>query len=137
MRKLGFGLMGLVLTICMCWHFGVVESEAEPKVKAERDTLENQTVLTGSAEAGTWIFCSVYTYNQEEKTTLLYQASSKVGESGLYQLTIPLPVLGRQYVMVRIGSEENTYAYNRYSKQLANELQGYYLNIYQVMQGES
>ena len=56
-----------------------------------------------------------------------------MGASGVYQLTVPLPVLGKQYVMLRIGEDECTYAYHRYRKQLATELQEYYLNVYQVL----
>ena len=111
-------------------------SEAVPHVTAEYDTLENQTVFMGNAEVGTQIQCSVYTFDEENITTLLYQMSDIVGASGLYQLTVPLPVLGKQYVQLRIGEEEQTYAYHRYRKQLAAELQEYYLNVYQVLMGD-
>lgn len=123
----------LLLLAGLCLGQGLTETEAEPIVTCERDTLENQALISGSAEAGTRTFFSVYTYDNVKKTTLLYQENGVVGESGLYQLTIPLPVLGRQYVLVRVGKEANTYAYNRYRKQLAQELQGYYLNVYQQL----
>ena len=126
----------LMLGMYCCLQCGLIVSEAQPQVAAEYDTLENQTVFMGNAEPDTPIQCSVYTYDEENRTTLLYQMSDIVGASGLYQLTIPLPVLGEQYVMLRIGEEEQTYVYQRYRKQLAAELQEYYLNVYQALTGD-
>lgn len=133
MKKWSVGILICFLTLGMLSEYSVIVSDAQPKVEEERDTLENQTLFTGSAEAETVIACSVYTVDNEQKTTLLYQTSEVVGASGLYQLTIPLPVLGRQYVLLRVGDEESTYAYNRYRKQLSTELEEYYLNVYQVL----
>ena len=114
-----------------------MESQALPQVTAEYDTLENQVLLSGTAEPDTQISFSVYTYNEKEKTTILYQGEGQTGAGGLYQITVPLPVLGRQYVRIRIGEQENTYAYTRYRKQLASDLRDYYLNVYQLMSGET
>ncbi len=133
MRKWCLGICIFFLTMGLLGRYAATISDARPQVKEERDTLENQAIFTGSAEAETMILCSVYTFDEEEQTTLLYQTSEVVGASGLYQLTVPLPVLGRQYVMLQVGEEETTYAYNRYRKQLTTELQEYYLNIYQVL----
>ncbi len=133
MKKLGMSAVFFLVAVFVCLHRGVIVSEAQPKVTEEYDTLENQIMFAGSAEADTFIFCSVYTYDEDDQSTLLYQTSDVVGESQLYQLTVPLPVLGRQYVMLRIGDEENIYAYNRYRKQLSTDLQAYYLNVYQVL----
>lgn len=112
-------------------------SQAEPEVTQERDTLENQAILTGTAQKDTWVYCSVYTYDEDGEVTLLYQSEQQVGGSGLYQLTVPLPVLGRQYVAVRMSDEEIVYVYNRYRKQLARDLKDYYLNVYQAVSGAS
>ena len=136
MRRLMKCVMCIVLSAMCCLQYGLLVSEAVPHVTAEYDTLENQTVFMGNAEVGTQIQCSVYIFDEENITTLLYQVSDTVGASGLYQLTVPLPVLGKQYVQLRIGEEEQTYAYHRYRKQLAAELQEYYLNVYQVLMGD-
>ena len=133
MRKWMVGAWIFFLTMGILGRCAVTISDAQPQVSEERDTLENQTIFAGSAEADTVILCSVYTYDEEKQTTLLYQTSGVVGASGLYQLTVPLPVLGRQYVMLQVGEEETTYAYTRYRKQLATELQEYYLNVYQAL----
>jgi len=130
-----FGLSFVVFALCL-FQFGLIIGEAQPVITEEYDTLENQTVFLGTAEADTQIQCSVYTVDEENQTTLLYQMSDVVGASGVYQLTVPLPVLGKQYVMIRIGEDECTYAYHRYRKQLATELQEYYLNVYQVLTGD-
>ncbi|MBR6683764.1 MAG: hypothetical protein IKL38_05425 [Firmicutes bacterium] len=130
-----FGLSFVVFTLCF-FQFGLIIGEAQPVITEEYDTLENQTVFLGTAETDTQIQCSVYTVDEENQTTLLYQMSDVVGASGVYQLTVPLPVLGKQYVMLRIGEDECTYAYHRYRKQLATELQEYYLNVYQVLTGD-
>lgn len=135
MRKRWILLLGLALILTA--SLIQMEGEAAPKVDVNRDTLENQALLSGSAPAGTQISCMVYTYNIREKTTLLYQSETVVEDSGLYQLTVPLPVLGCQYVMLRVGEEETTYAYHRYRKQLADDLKGYYLNLYQVLDEDS
>ena len=100
----------------------------------QKDTLENQTVITGKAEPGTEIVCRVYTYDDKGRQTLLYQRNDTVGESGLYMLTVSLPVLGRQYVSVTVGSERDIYVYNRYRKQLVQDLQTYYLNVYELLE---
>lgn len=136
MNKLMRCAVCLILTALCCTQYGLIVSEALPQVSAEYDTLENQTVFMGNAEPDTPIQCSVYSCDEEERITLLYQMSDTVGASGLYQLTVPLPVLGKQYVMLRIGEEEQTFAYQRYQKQLAAELQEYYLNVYQVLTGD-
>ncbi len=133
MRKWSVGILICLFTLSMLGKYSIVISDAQPQGEEERDTLENQTLFTGSAEEETVIACSVYTVDTEQRTTLLYQTSEVVGPSGLYQLTVPLPVLGRQYVMLRVGDEEKTYVYNRYRKQLATELEEYYLNVYQVL----
>ena len=133
MRKWSVGICTFLFALGFLSQHAVIVSEAEPIVKEERDTLENQTIFTGCAEANTVSLCSVYTFEEEQQTTLLYQTSEVVGASGLYQLTVPLPILGRQYVMLQIGEEETTYAYTRYRKQLATELQEYYLNVYQAL----
>ena len=133
MKKWGICVCVFFLTMGFWGRYAVTISEAQPQVQEEIDTLENQTIFTGSAEAKTPILCSVYTINEEKQTILLYQTSEVVGASGLYQLTVPLPVLGRQYVMLQVGEEEVTYAYTRYRKQLATELQEYYLNVYQTL----
>ncbi len=133
MKKWGVGILICFFALSMLGKYSVLVSDAQPQVEEERETLENQALFTGSAEAESVITCSVYTLDAEKGTTLLYQTSEVVGQSGLYQLTVPLPVLGRQYVMLRVGDEEETYAYNRYRKQLATELEEYYLNVYQVL----
>ncbi len=133
MKKWSVGVLILFFAMSLLGKYSVVVSDAQPQVEEERDTLENQTLFTGSADAETVIACSVYTVDSDQRTTLLYQTNELVGSSGLYQLTVPLPVLGRQYVMLRVGDEEKTYAYNRYRKQLATELEEYYLNVYQVL----
>ncbi len=133
MKKWGIGILIFFVTLSVLEKYDIMISDAQPRVEEERDTLENQTLFAGSADAETVITCSVYTFDEEQRTTLLYQTSEVVGQSGLYQLTVPLPVLGRQYVMLRVDDEEKTYAYNRYRKQLATELEEYYLNIYQVL----
>lgn len=133
MKKWCVGIWICFITLSILGKYSVVISEAQPQIKEEKDTLENQMLFTGSAEPETVISCSVYTVDADRKTTLLYQASEVVGASGLYQMTIPLPVLGRQYVMLRVGDDENTYAYNRYRRQLSTELEEYYLNVYQVL----
>ena len=122
----------LVLCAVLC-ALSPVSADTLPQVSEVYDTLENQVLLTGTAEKGDDITFSVYTYNEKDKTTLLYQGEDEVGDSGVYQLTIPLPVLGRQYVRVRVGDQETTYAYNRFRKQLASDLEDYYLNVYQMM----
>lgn len=136
MKRRKRGLVFGILTLLFISKLGLLVSEAEPVVTAQYDTLENQTIYMGNAEVDTQIQCSVYTYDEEDQVTLLYQLSDTVGASGLYQMTVPLPVLGKQYVMVRIGDEEHTYAYHRYRKQLATDLQEYYLNVYQVLTGD-
>lgn len=137
MKRLGMCLVFVLIVLGICTQYDLVVGEAAPKVSAEFDTLENQTMFAGSAQPDTTISCSVYTYDENNKLTLLYQNSETVGQSQLYQLTVPLPVLGRQYVTIRIGDEETTYAYHRYRKELATDLQEYYLNIYQVLTGGS
>lgn len=112
-----------------------LESQAEPEAAYVRDTLENEAFIAGDGEAGAQIQCSVYTV-ENGKTTLLYQTETVVGASGLYQLTVPLPVLGIQYVTVAVEEEETTYVYHRYRKQFAKELDDFYLNIYQVLDEE-
>ena len=133
MKKWSVGICIFLLTMGFLGRYAVTISDAQPQVLEERNTLENQTIFTGCAAAETVILCSVYTFNEDKQTTLLYQTSEVVGASELYQLTVPLPVLGRQYVMLQVGEEETTYAYTRYRKQLATELQEYYLNVYQVL----
>ncbi len=133
MKKWIVGILICFLALNILGKYSLVTSDAQPQVEEERDTLENQTMFAGRADAETAITCSVYTIDDEQNTTLLYQTNEVVGASGLYQLTIPLPVLGRQYVLLRVGDEECTYAYNRYRKQLSTELEEYYLNIYQVL----
>ena len=137
MKKYGMSLVFFLIVVVLSLRWDLVVSEAAPKVSAEFDTLENQTMFAGSAQTDTTISCSVYTYDENNRTTLLYQYSEVVGKSQLYQLTVPLPVLGRQYVTIRIGDEETTYAYNRYRKELAADLQEYYLNVYEVLTGGS
>lgn len=133
MRKWSLGLCAFLLTMAFLSQYGLTVSEAEPQVQEEWPTLENQVILTGRAEPETEILCSVYAFEEDAQTTLLYQTSDVVGASGLYQLTVPLPILGRQYVMLQVGTQETTYAYTRYRKQAAKELQEYYLNVYQVL----
>lgn len=131
-------LLGLALLLVLAaagWPKGALAESQAPAIEEQelRSTLENQTLLAGSAAAGTRIFCSVYTRSEEGEVTLLYQTEQQVGESGLYQMTVPLPVLGRQYVLLRAGEDETLYVYNRCRRQLASDLRGYYLNIYQVL----
>lgn len=101
----------------------------------EYSTLENQAFITGTAQANTPVICDVYV--MEEEMALLYHSEQQVRASGLYELTVPLPVLGRQCVVVQVGKQTSVYIYHRYRKQLAQDLKGYYLNVYEVLEGRT
>ena len=122
------GVAFLLVTLILLMEAGYGAQELK-----EYSTLENQTFITGSAEEGTPIICNVYV--MEDEASLLYHSEQEVKESGLYELTVPLPVLGRQCVVVQVGEQTSTYIYHRYRKQLAQDLKGYYLNIYEVLEG--
>lgn len=124
------GLM--LMTWLLIFLMGAPHGGEQAKV---RDTLENQAFLTGTAEEGTRIICSVYVSNEKE-SALLYRTEQLVGAEGLYEVTAPLPVLGRQYVVLQVGKREEVYLYQRYRKQLAQDLKGYYLNIYEALDHE-
>ena len=78
-----FGLSFVVFALCL-FQFGLIIGEAQPVITEEYDTLENQTVFLGTAETDTQIQCSVYTVDEENQTTLLYQMSDVVGASGIF-----------------------------------------------------
>lgn len=101
------------------------------------NTLENQTVLSGTAKEGTVIGITVYNFRYGANPSVLYTAQETVGASGLYQITVPLPVEGRQYVEIEMDGKTSLYTYNRFSKSIVDQLNNYYLNVYDYLKDET
>lgn len=108
------------------------ESRAEESPEKIR-TIDSRAILTGQKDPGTMIDIMVYNYPGGRSRATLYHTRFTVGESGIYQVTIPLPVMGEQYVQISIENVLTTLIYERYPAELGDELRGYYLNIYEYL----
>lgn len=126
----------ILLLICL-WLLAALPSNTRANTyeEVQRETLENQAILTGKAEPGLEVLCRVYTH-EEGQEILLYSSSFVVNEGGIYQVTVPLLVMGEQVVELKIEEDTYVYPYYRYPKQLGKELNEYYLNLYQVLRDE-
>ncbi len=107
---------------------------AKDAVTETRKTLLDQAVFTGVAEPGDVLACTVYTFRNSQEQILLFQSRQVIGSSGLYSLSVPLPLIGSQYVMLDVGEERTIYEYTRYSRSLGAEISDYQLNIYEFLQ---
>ncbi|MBO6159829.1 MAG: hypothetical protein J6P72_11320 [Firmicutes bacterium] len=96
-------------------------------------TLSDQVQFSGALEAGTQIRVTVYTYLDGRERVLLYQTRMVVGDSGLYALSVPLPLIGNQFVTLELGEEIREYAYLRYPQRLVSQILEYNLNIYEFL----
>lgn len=107
-------------------------ARAEDVISGQERTLSDQAVFTGKADAGTTLTCTVYTYRGNDRI-LLYQTRTTIGQSGLYSLTVPLPLIGSQFVMLDLEEERLIYEYTRYPRSLGTEITGLDLNIYEYL----
>lgn len=98
-------------------------------------TVQDQIVVFGESPEGSVILISVYNYNYGEDKQILYAAQHRVGKSGLYELAVPLPVLGKQYVQLIIRGKETMRAYYRYAADVPDMLTGIHVNVYDWVRG--
>jgi|GEM_PF-6784196 len=98
-------------------------------------TFENQTIFSGEAEPLSTVSYVVYTYRSQSSRRVLYQGQAEVGESGVYVLQVPLPLVGTQYVNLTVDGETTVYGYTRYSKSLLENLTEAELNVYEYLRG--
>ncbi|MCF0135449.1 MAG: hypothetical protein HUJ69_03400 [Lachnospiraceae bacterium] len=124
-------LLGLLLILPL--RSTLVRADQEEKSITVR-TMDTQTVLCGTAPADADIYVTVY-MRKGEKRVILFSSMQEVGKSGLYQISIPLPVLGEQYVSVTMGNLVTTTRYVRYSANIRQKLSDSYLNIYESLLG--
>ena len=109
-------------------------AEEEPEIIR---TVDSRAILTGQEEPGSSIDVTVYNYPNGRSRATLYHTRFPVGASGIYQVTIPLPVMGEQYVQLSVENVLTTVIYERYPADLADELRGYYLNIFEFLEENS
>jgi len=134
--KTGSRILALMLLLFIVLGFSGKSSladETEEKIR----TVDSRAILTGQEEPGTRIDVTVYNYPGGRSRATLYHTRFTVGESGIYQLTIPLPVMGEQYVQVSIENVLSTIIYERYPAELGEELRSYYLNIFEYLNENS
>ncbi|HCA34983.1 MAG TPA: hypothetical protein DEP00_08195 [Lachnospiraceae bacterium] len=111
------------------------------KVRADQykgiDTINNQVIVQGKAKPGTLITVIVFNYRYGNDRAVLYYNQSQVGESGLYQEAVPLPVTGYQYVQTTVGDQTNILRYNRFSRQMIRRMEDLTLNLYDYYNDEN
>lgn len=98
-------------------------------------TMDTQTILCAQAEPGSHVDVTVYAVRENNTRIILFSSRLIVGESGLYQISIPLPIEGEQYVSTSINNHVETRRYTRYPASLQEDLMGTYLNVYEFLQG--
>ena len=99
-------------------------------------TMDTETLIYGEEEPGTAIIISVYNYRNGLIRATLYTNSFVVGESGMYVVSAPLPVLGEQYVSVAVNGRGRATRYYRYESDLGQTLSETYLNVYEFLSEE-
>ena len=121
----------LAVLIVLCIFLGAVPSRAQEEEEITLiDTMESSVHFAGQSEPGTELTVTVYTYRNEEERRVFFRALVTVGQSGLYDVLLPLPVLGQQFVEIEENSTARTLVYYRYDKALPQQLTQYYLNLY-------
>ena len=105
----------------------------ETKEEQTIHTLEDQTIFSGMTEPYTLINCTVYTYQGGRDRILLYQSRQKVEESGLYCLSVPLPLIGTQFIRLELGDETILTRAIRYPRSLVGDITNYQLNLYEFL----
>lgn len=122
----------LLLLCCLLFtgsfHFPVLAEETEDVA-----TLDTQTIVGGEEEPGSKVSIMVYAIRGGFERVVLFSTNLEVGNSGLYQVSVPLPIIGEQYVAVIVGNTMRLTRYIRYSKTLGDTLSGTYLNIYEYL----
>ena len=97
-------------------------------------TFTEQIAFVGEAEAGTNLVLCVYTVDDQNNAAIWYHAETLVGPSGVFQENVPLPRIGRQFLMVLTdygGQGEGVcYEFYRNSEDVCRQLLDYTLNIY-------
>lgn len=115
-----------------------VNADEEKKETDEETirTLDAETLIFGEEEPGTVIIISVYNYRNNLIRATLYTNRFIVGESGMYVVSAPLPVLGEQYVSVAVNGRGKAARYFRYESDLGQTLSETYLNVYELLSEE-
>ncbi len=119
----------LAVLIVLCLFLGAVPTRAEEEITFI-DTMESSVHFAGKSQPGTEFTVTVYTYRNEDEKRVFFRALVTVGQSGLYDLLLPLPVLGQQFVEIEENGTARTLVYYRYDKELPQQLTQYYLNLY-------
>ena len=115
--------------IALCVLIGAAPSRAEEAV-TYIDTMDSSVHFAGKSEPGTEFTVTVYTYRGEEEQRVFFRALVTVGPSGMYDILLPLPVLGQQFVEIEENGRARVVVYYRYDKALPGQLDQYYLNLY-------
>ena len=132
MNKLRSFLL-IILTASLLFLMTPPASLAEETEEETIHTLEDQTIFSGTAQPGTVISCTVYTYQNGRDRILLYQSRQKVEESGLYCLSVPLPLIGTQFIRLEMGEETILARAIRYPRSLVEDITNYQLNLYEFL----
>lgn len=122
--------LGLLCCLVMTGYFGTPVRAEETETVA---TLDTQTVIGGEEEPGSKVSIMVYAVRGGFERVVLFSTNLEVGSSGLYQVSVPLPIMGEQYVAVIVGNNMRLTKYIRYSKTLGDTLSGTYLNVYEYL----
>lgn len=121
-------LVAVAMILC-CVFLGAAPSRAEEQI-TYIDTMESSVHFAGKTEPGTEFSVTVYTYRGEEEQRVFFRTVVTVGPSGMYDILLPLPVLGQQFVEIVENGQARIVVYDRYDKALPGLLDGYYLNLY-------
>ena len=131
------GVRSLILFLLLMGviTLGAVPREVKGKDEVIRtvDTMDSRVHLSGKASPGTVFAVSVYTFRQEEEKRVFFRVEQTVSESGFYDIVLPLPVLGEQFVSIEENGLETVILYRRFSKDLPLEMEEFYLNVYDAV----
>ena len=106
---------------------------AANEAQKEINTMEASVHFTGTTKPGTKFSVSVYTFRSGEEKRVFYRGELVVGNSGMYDFLLPLPVLGEQFIAIETEEETTITCYRRYDRSLPASLSGYYLNVYDFL----
>lgn len=98
-------------------------------------TFEKELPLSGRAEPHAAVRILVYTLDEESMPILWYQNELEIGSSGLMQETVPLPLMGTQWMLISVrdsqGGACRIYEMERKGEEILEDLLNCHLNLYE------
>lgn len=98
-------------------------------------TFSDTRTLTGSASPGDRIAAVVYTEGSGGRPIIWYHHETVIGESGMYQETVPLQLLDMQWILIAVWHQDElacrVYGNHRKSDRVLSELLDYELSLYE------